>query len=322
MNSQVPIDETEHPIRRAVDSSSKRLKQADDWERLYDNSIVAFITEGNSRTVYLKCSAVAVRESDSAIAVVIVFDDITELERNRDRIRRSDRLEALGHLTGGIAHDFNNLLATVLNAVELANIEPRSSDRKNLLKVAVDTVNRGAELTSRLVAFASAQPIKPEVHALPDILRAVEELAAASVSSDVNLVIHSVPESLAVLCDSGQLENALLNLLINSRDAIVSSGIGSEVQVFVRQKAGADHTDLTDKIEICVTDDGPGMSSSDIQRATDPFFTTKEGSAGSGLGLSMVYRFIQQTGGDLVICLLYTSPSPRDRTRSRMPSSA
>lgn len=316
VNGQSKLKDYECPIHRAVNASRVSIDkirarktidgqikdgQSKDWERLYENSIVAHIPVADARMVYLKCTAIAVNEADSAVSVVIVFDDITELERNRERIRRSDRLEALGHLTGGIAHDFNNLLSTVLNAVELASVELRQVERQSLLNLVVDTVKRGTELTNRLVAFAAAQPVKAEVHSMSDILKAVEELARASVSSDVNLVISRVPDSLAVLCDAGQLENALLNLLINSRDAIVSSGIGSKVQVAVELLSESSNPGSPGVIEIRVTDDGPGMSSSDIQRAADPFFTTKESSGGSGLGLSMVYRFIQQSGGELLI---------------------
>jgi nitrogen-specific signal transduction histidine kinase/ActR/RegA family two-component response regulator len=301
VNTNQLLDNSGHPVYRAVSAAMASPEQPCDGKPLYENHVVGLRMGTDKPMVYLKCSAVAVNESDSAVAVVLAFDDITELERSRDRIRRSDRLEALGHLTGGIAHDFNNLLATVLNAVELAGIEERTHERQQLLNLAIDTVHRGTELTNRLVAFAVAQPIKPEIHRLSAILKAVEELAMASVSSDVSLVIDQVPDSFAVLCDAGQLENALLNLLINSRDAIVSSVIGSKVQVsaFVSE-ATADGVSAG-TIELCVTDNGPGMTETDILRATDPFFTTKESSAGSGLGLSMVYRFIQQCGGELLI---------------------
>ncbi len=276
-------------------------------------NIVALQINESEPLRYLKVASSMVNEPESAISGVVVFDDVTELQHNRERIRRGDRLEALGHLTGGIAHDFNNLLSTIQSSVELATLEHNDKARQSFLEVALDSVQRGANLTDKLVAFAVARPVSARAHQLQDILQSVAELATASIEQDINFVVDEIPESLAVHCDGGQLENALLNVLINSRDAIIESGIGDTVAIAVKPTKAAEHasTEYADalekhpaasqKIRITVTDNGPGMSGEVIRRATDPFFTTRGGGTGSGLGLSMVYRFVEQSGGELLI---------------------
>ena len=273
-------------------------------------NIVALQINESEPLRYLRVASSVINESESAISGVVVFDDITELQLNRERIRRSDRLEALGHLTGGIAHDFNNLLSTIQSSVELATVEPDDKARQSFLDVTLDSVQRGADLTDKLVAFAVARPVSARSHQLKNIFQSVAELVTASIEQDINFVVEEVPDALAVHCDGGQLENALLNVLINSRDAIIESGVGDTVSLAV---GSAEHTstkysvsslkqaDTGQKILITVTDNGPGMSAEVIRRATDPFFTTRGGGTGSGLGLSMVYRFVEQSGGDLII---------------------
>ena len=264
-------------------------------------NIVALQINESEPLRYLRVASSMIDEPESAISGVVVFDDVTELQHNRERIRRSDRLEALGHLTGGIAHDFNNLLSTIQSSVELATIERSDEARQSFLDIALDGVQRGADLTDKLVAFAVARPATARAHQLKDILQSVAELVTASIEQDINFVIEDVPESLAVHCDGGQLENALLNVLLNSRDAIYESGIGDTVTIRVRSTESAVQTEAAKKISITVTDNGPGMNAEVIRRATDPFFTTRSGGSGSGLGLSMVYRFVEQSGGELLI---------------------
>lgn len=277
-------------------------------------NIVALQIHVSEPPRFLRVAGSTINESESAISGVVVFDDVTELQMNRERIRRSDRLEALGHLTGGIAHDFNNLLSTIQNSVELATLEADEITRQSFLDVALDSVQRGADLTDKLVTFAVARPSSARAHQLKVILQSVAELVTASIEQDINFVIEDVAESLAVHCDGGQLENALLNVLINSRDAIIESGIGDTVSIVVKSTESDQHTimkyvntasteqsEARKKILITVTDNGPGMSSEVIRRATDPFFTTRGGGTGSGLGLSMVYRFVEQSGGELLI---------------------
>ena len=252
----------------------------------------------SSPLYFLRVTASEVNEADSAIWSVLVFDDVTDLESSRERIRRSDRLEALGQLTGGIAHDFNNLLATIQSSIELAKPERDQIQQNKLHDIAIASVERGAALTNRLITFALAKPAAAEVHLLTDVMQSLLDLSQSSITKDINLTITPYDPSIAVRCDEGQLENALLNILINSRDAIRDSGIGGQILVEVNT---VDRKSSGDTVEIKLSDDGPGMSDEVIRRATDPFFSTKQNNAGSGLGLSMVYGFIQQSGGELLI---------------------
>ena len=141
---------------------------------------------------------------------------------------------------------------------------------------------------------------------MTDVMKSLLELAQSSISKDVNLTVEPFDPSIGVRCDGGQLENALLNILINSRDAIRDSGTGSQVLIEVNVVKPDNSSFNSNKtagtvVEIKLSDDGPGMSDEVIRRATDPFFSTKQDNAGSGLGLSMVYGFIQQSGGELLI---------------------
>ncbi len=315
---QMPLDDDAQPIKKALKFYREKVAESNlplqskrneaESSKIFQDLIVLLVPYNESEVKYLACSAVSVIQSDSAVAVVLVFDDITMLELNRTQ-RRSDRFEALEYMTSGIVHDFNNLLATSLNSLELARIQTDKAEQERLIQLAIDTVHRGTDLVNRLVAFSARQPIVPEVRPLSDVLRAVEHLAQSQCPDAVRLYFDRVDKRLAVNCDHAQLENALLNLIINSRDAILSSGIGTMVRIAVRELStvssnsneAADIPDDSVQIEITVVDDGPGMTSSLLRRATDPFFTTKTKKAGSGLGLSMVYRFMQQCMGELRI---------------------
>ena len=289
----IPIRDNNSPLQYAVASAG-----TDEKEHPITNKLFAMRRNESSPLYFLRVTASEVNEADSAIWSVLVFDDVTDLESSRERIRRSDRLEALGQLTGGIAHDFNNLLATIQSSIELAKPERDQIQQNKLHDIAIASVERGAVLTNHLITFALAKPAAAEVHLLADVMQSLLDLSQSSITKDINLTITPYDPSIAVRCDEGQLENALLNILINSRDAIRDSGIGGQILVEVNT---VDRKSSGDTVEIKLSDDGPGMSDEVIRRATDPFFSTKQNNAGSGLGLSMVYGFIQQSGGELLI---------------------
>jgi len=139
--------------------------------------------------------------------------------------------EVMGQLTGGIAHDFNNLLATIQSSIELAKPERDQIQQNKLHDIAIASVERGAALTNRLITFALAKPAAAEVHLLTDVMQSLLDLSQSSITKDINLTITPYDPSIAVRCDEGQLENALLNILINSRDAIRDSGTGGQILV-------------------------------------------------------------------------------------------
>lgn len=267
------------------------------------------------------------------VRAVIILDDVSEQERNRQQVERASRLDALGQLTGGIAHDFNNLLATIQYNLQLAQLKLDKTGETvadDYLDQALKSILRGANLTERLLSFAKRQPGRATSQSLQEIFKDFEALSKPTIEATIDYQLVSADEPLRVYCDQAQLENALLNLVLNSRDAIVSGGKGSIIRVQARGVAEIDADLLTRKespgtyiasrlhsehaksqdlpdnvayryVEIAVTDDGPGMSDEVKARAIDPFFTTKGSNSGTGLGLSMVYGFIQQSGGELRI---------------------
>lgn len=283
----------------------------------------------NPRYVRVSSSIVSSAEPQE-VRTVLILDDISELERNRQQVERSSRLDALGQLTGGIAHDFNNLLGVILSSMQVVQLEDLSDRGRRLIEIALSATRRGAVLSSRLLAFGKRQPGLAMSHSIVGFLTEFERLARPSIEENITLEFVSEGDGLLVYCDTAQLEHALLNLVLNSRDAIVRSGKGSKIVVKVRGVAEIDADVLLRKesphsyiakglhaehaqarsansnrayryVEFAVTDDGPGMSEEVKRRAIDPFFTTKEANSGTGLGLSMVYGFIQQSDGELRI---------------------
>lgn len=262
----------------------------------------------------------------SEVRYVVIIDDVSEQERRRQQTERASRLEALGQLTGGVAHDFNNLLATISYGMDLAKRSDNPAERSRYIDAAMSSVERGAALTKRLLAFAKRQPGQAASRPVNAILDEFEALARPTLEEVIDFRIERSAEDLTVFCDVGQLENALLNLVINARDAILRSGKGSFIAIRVRALASMDGDPLlgaatpaastvlaegdvqtgpdrkrTSVVEFSVTDDGPGMDPEVRRRALDPFFTTKDTHSGTGLGLSMAYGFAQQSDGQLKI---------------------
>ncbi|WP_258190041.1 PAS domain-containing protein [Stutzerimonas stutzeri] len=222
------------------------------------------------------------------------------------KLRQSQKMEAVGQLTGGIAHDFNNMLASIATSLELMQ---RRLDAGNLEKLshynvlAMTSVRRAAALTHRLLAFSRQQPLAPKYVQPSQIIAGLEELIRRTVGPDI-VVTTSLSANDTIRCDPHQLENALLNLAINARDAMPEGGnLNLETRRHDIQGDFAAARDLQagQYIGISVTDTGTGMTPEVLARAFDPFFTTKKTGQGTGLGLSMIYGFAQQSGGQVRI---------------------
>ena len=243
---------------------------------------------------YLRVSASKVHQEGSTLHTVVLFDDVTEHEMTRERVRRSDRMEALGQLTSGIAHDFNNLLATLQNSVEMINLAADTEQRKRYSDIALDGVARGTQLTNRLLVFGSGNQVSADTPQVCDIIESIREMFASSIEPAIRFSAESVTGSLGVYCDRGQLENALLNLALNSKEAIVESGIGNKIELSVSVQQDS-------TIELSISDNGPGMSNEVLHKAIEPFFSTRKKHNGVGLGLAMVHQFAMQSGGGFSI---------------------
>jgi PAS domain S-box-containing protein len=237
-------------------------------------------------------------------ALVDATEKLSEME---EQLRQSQKMEAVGQLTGGIAHDFNNLLQGIigsLDRVQYRIAEGRISDVDRFLKGALASANRAAALTHRLLAFARRQPVDPKPVNANQLIKSVEELLRRSIGETISLATQLDPDLQIVRCDANQLENALLNLVINARDAMPKGGVVtiSTANVLIGEQAGLARDIVPGEyISIWVSDTGVGMPASVKERAFDPFFTTKPIGQGTGLGLSMIYGFVRQSDGSVRI---------------------
>jgi len=221
---------------------------------------------------------------------VTLYRDLTERRAFEAQLRQAKKMEVLGQLTGGVAHDFNNLLAAITGNLYLLEQDGSLSEPgQRFATRARSAAERGATLTRRLLAFARLQPLTPSAVEVDAFIRDLADLIEYSVGQSVTVELDLNAGDACAWVDRGQLENALLNLSINARDAMPDGGTLRLVSRFDR---------VADAVSLEVTDNGLGMNQEVRERVFEPFFTTKAGS-GSGLGLSIVYGFIKQSGGDI-----------------------
>jgi PAS domain S-box-containing protein len=220
------------------------------------------------------------------------------LEKARETLFQAQKMEAIGQLTGGVAHDFNNLLMVIKASLELLRKRVSQDPRAlRLLDNAQQGTGRGIALTQRMLAFARRQELKASSVDLPALVAGMSDLLSRSLDSMVHLERHFPPELPAVLADPNQLELALLNLVVNARDAMP---LGGSI-IIAANEAQGDLPDAAPYVCLSVTDTGEGMDAETLARATEPFFTTKGIGKGTGLGLPMVHGVAQQSGGRLVL---------------------
>jgi PAS domain S-box-containing protein len=222
-------------------------------------------------------------------------------------LRQSQKMEAVGQLTGGIAHDFNNLLTGIMGSLDLVQgllARGQMAGMERYVTAAMSSAGRAAALTHRLLAFSRRQTLDPRRLSPNRLVQGLEELVARTVGPNIALEVVLAPDAGAILCDPNQLENALLNLAINARDAMPEGGR------LVMETANAEVSPLLAAqldlqpgayVTLAVADTGTGMSPEIAARAFDPFFTTKPIGEGTGLGLSMIYGFAKQSGGQVRI---------------------
>ena len=242
--------------------------------------------------------------------LTVYFRDVTAQREIAEKLRQSQKLESLGQLTGGIAHDVNNLLTVILGNFEMLAMSAEERDETG--RVDLDLAEAGlragesaSQLMHRLLAFSRRQPLSPRVVNVGDLLCALEPLLRRTLGEHVNLHSAWQPDLWRALIDPAELENAILNLAINARDAMPTGGQlmieAGNVQIdrIYAAVAGLDRTG--DFIMVSVADSGIGMSRDVLAKAFDPFFTTKQPGQGTGLGLSMVHGFANQSGGHVMI---------------------
>ena len=240
----------------------------------------------------------ALREAHAAMLA-----EAEQRERAEELLRQSQKMEAVGQLTGGLAHDFNNLLAGISGNLELLRAraaQGRTAELERFITAAQGAAARAASLTHRLLAFSRRQTLDPRPTALNALVAGMAELIARTVGPGIAVETTGAADLWNTLVDPNQLENALLNLCINARDAMPDGGrlaISTGNLVLDAAKAAALELPPGAYVTLCVRDTGTGMTPEVIARAFDPFFTTKPVGAGTGLGLSMIYGFARQSGG-------------------------
>ncbi len=229
---------------------------------------------------------------------------LVQRRQTEEQLAHAQRLDALGQLTGGIAHDFNNLLTVMSGSLQLLEIE--AGDRPEaieLIATALRSAARGADLTAKLLAFARRQRLLPQATDLQALLEDLGRMLKRTLGETVILEIDTEPDLPPAFVDPSQLEAAIVNLVLNARDALARGGriVVSARQLLVDGSRGGDELAVGYYILVTVADDGHGMPAEVLARAMEPFYTTKEAGRGSGLGLSMVYGFARQSSGQLRI---------------------
>ncbi len=236
-------------------------------------------------------------------ACLLMLQDISDRKQAEERTRHLQRMEAIGRLTGGVAHDFNNLLAVISGNLELLSCQLDRSPLRELAANATTAADRGARLTRQLLAFGRRAPLRPGIIDLNQTIDEWQHLLHRTIPASIRIEasLHDAP--LYGYVDEAELENALLNLALNARDAMPDGGCLTIETGLIPSAELPENAELQSADHLCIRfhDTGCGMEEAIQDLAFDPFFTTKEAGAGSGLGLSMVYGFIKQSGGHVTI---------------------
>ncbi|MGE0665117.1 MAG: ATP-binding protein [Sphingomonadales bacterium] len=240
--------------------------------------------------------------------MTVYVSDITERRRTEQQLRQAQKMEAVGQLTGGVAHDFNNLLTVILGNAEMLVEDSPDARLKATAEMIQNAAERGADLTHRLLAFSRRQPLAPVVIDVNQLVTGLEGLLRRTLHENIDLELVRGAGLWKAVADRSQLENAVLNIAINARDAMPDGGkLTIETANTRLDDSYADRQEAKpgQYVMVAVSDTGNGMDPAVLERAFDPFFTTKPVGKGSGLGLSMVYGFVKQSGGHVKI---YSEP--------------
>ena len=249
---------------------------------------------------------VALRDANALLEQRIA-DALAERESIEDALRQAQKMEAVGQLTGGLAHDFNNLLTGIAGSLEVLEsrlAQGRTDDLARYIVAAREGADRAAAVTHRLLAFSRRQTLDARPTAVNQLVTDMQELVRRTVGPSIEVALDLTPNAWPILVDRNQMENALLNLCINARDAMPDGG---RLTIETTNMELAAPTGPTYQVppghymSLCVADSGMGMTGDVVSRAFDPFFTTKPIGKGTGLGLSMIYGFVRQSGGHIHI---------------------
>lgn len=258
-------------------------------------------TEMIARVRYHSNGLLNRRERDSAFVQLeqnqaLLLQRTSELEASQAALFQAQKMEALGDLTGGIAHDFNNVLQIIGGSLSLLKMYCRGDElASRRIETALAGIARGSQLSSQLLSFARRQPLQPEVISITRLIRDVSQLLRHGLGENVEVDLDLPDDLWRVKADPGKLENVLLNLAINSRDAMSNGGL---IRIAAENIAAGRFDKSPDAfVRISVQDNGCGIAAENLEKIFEPFFTTKEQGKGTGLGLSMAYGFVTQSDG-------------------------
>lgn len=280
------------------------------------------ILSGRGRRIWVRVIGRAERDRRGEIVRINgAIQDISERKALESMLHQSQRLEAVGQLTGGVAHDFNNLLTVILGNADLMVAAAGSDGHlKNLARTTFQAAQRGAELTSRLLAYARKQPLEPVPTHVANLIAGMDQLLRRTLGEQVEIEIVRGGGLWTAMVDPAQLESALLNLCLNARDAMPDGGrlTIETANAHLDEDYARQHVEITPGhyVMIAVTDTGVGVSPEIAERVFEPFFTTKASGQGSGLGLSMVYGFAKQSRGHVK---LYSEPGEGTTVKLYLP---
>lgn len=305
----------DHPVGRA-------WQRAISGERAEIRDFRFFSTPRGVEVIYDADFAPLRDQEGLVIGAVCVLRETTDGRRVEEVLHRSQKLEAVAQLTGGVAHDFNNLLTSVVGCLELIKHEQLPGRVRQLMETALRSADRGAQLVQQLLAFAGRQTLRAVSLDLNNLLEELEVLLRHAAGEGIQIIIEGEPDLWRSEIDRAQFEAAVMNLVINSRDAMPSGGqiILSAFNIAAENIPPEANVRPGEYVALAVADNGEGMSREIAEKAVEPFFTTKEIGKGTGLGLSMVHGFVGQLGGGL---LLESEPGmgtrvtlyfPRDRS--------
>ncbi|MDE2149543.1 MAG: PAS domain S-box protein [Gammaproteobacteria bacterium] len=282
-----------------------RIRAAIERRRPVLAEVLNYTRDG--KELWLELAVVPVNDdSGRCTHLVAIQRNVTERRQLEERLRGAERLEAVGQLTGGVAHDFNNLLTVILGNAELLHErlgeDPQLAESTAMI---ADAAQRGADLTQRLLAFARRQPLDPRPMDVRQLIQRMEGLLRRSLGEQVEICFQQDAKLWPALIDPGQLENALLNLAINARDAMPNGGrlTVETSNAYLDADYAVRHSELKpgEYVMVAVSDTGIGIRPEHLGRIFEPFFTTKPRGKGTGLGLAMVYGFVKQSGGHVNI---------------------
>lgn len=303
-----PLAPAEHPFQRAVSDGAPCSGQ------------LVCLAQPDGRKTYLELSAAPLPAvAGKSEEVILTAQDVTARQEAEQALQQSQKLETIGHLTGGVAHDFNNLLTPIVGGLDMLRRDPAMGARaKRVIEGALQASNRAATLVQRLLAFARRQALQPRPTDMSAVLAGVRELIQRSVGPSIEVSVDAEP-NLVARVDPAQLELAILNLAVNSRDAMPDGGVISISACAEELRAGEiEQLPAGRYVRLSVEDTGVGMDEPTLRRAVEPFFTTKGAGKGTGLGLSMVHGLAAQSSGAM---RLWSRPGQGTRAELWLPCS-